>query len=109
MDSKHKDGRWPEGHAIWWVTPDLFDDHPDFRAATLAWLRGLGLNPDRLAPVAGITPWQGGFELHVDEVVAAGSGRDRIDPLKEDALLTIRQIVPVDEGSWPAMPMEVAV
>jgi len=76
-----------------------------FHEATLAWVRSLGLDPNRLAPRAAVV-WHGDcYELHVDEIVQDESGKhDRFDPLNMDNLLKTRKIIPVAKDSWPARP-----
>jgi hypothetical protein len=55
--------------------------------------------------------WYGPGDEHrlsVDEVVQVPGCAGRLDPLNENELLTIRRIVPVNEGSWPDRPALVA-
>lgn len=109
----------PDGVLCWWADFRSVADVPEgwitdeigteFHGAVMEWMRSLGLDPDRLLPALGVCPWQGRYELHVDEVVAASEGVDRCDPLDRHKLLTQRRIVRVEEGSWPSRPVEVAV
>lgn len=98
----------PDGVAIWWIQVERVKDdpHPEFTEAALSWISSLGLDPRRLAPYAAVARWNGGYELHVDEIVADDSpslAGDRFDPIGADSLLTVRRIIPVEKDSWPAM------
>lgn len=89
---------------VWWCE-EGDDQRAAFHRATLEWVRSLGLEPDWLKPCAAVMRGVGGYELHVDEVVREPGGRlPRWDPLKPDEFLSVRRIVPVESGSWPAMP-----
>lgn len=100
----------PDNVPVWWVHEDWFEraEYADFREATLAWITSLGLDPGRLAPRAAVVPWDGHYELHVDEVVpaiqAGGRKGDRGDPLYPYNLMTVRRIVVVEPDSWPLKP-----
>ena len=97
---------YPDGVAFWWIDEAAQKSAPEFHQATLAWVRTLGLDPERLAPKAAVCRWQGGYELHVDEILRDPvRGYDRADPMNQDDLLTVRRIVPVAPHSWPAMPV----
>lgn len=89
-----------------WFIEEDDEGFREFHAATLAWVRSLGLDPERLAPRAAVV-WHGeGYELHVDQIVRDEQGRgDRWDPLDMDDLLKIRKVVPVDANSWPKRPV----
>lgn len=91
----------PEG----WITDET---GTEFHAAVMDWMRSLGLDPNRILPAVGVCPWQGQYELHVDEVVSAGPGRDRSDPLDQNRVLTRRRIVHVEVDTWPVRPVKVA-
>jgi hypothetical protein len=102
-----------EPPVVWWI--DFGDDElefGDFHQKVVRWVETLGLNPDSLTPQAAIMYHAGGYQLHVDEFVQEFEGGrhiDRLDPLNEDQVLTVRRIIPVAEGSWPARPTEVTV
>jgi hypothetical protein len=81
----------------------------EFHAAVMDWMRSLGLDPNRLLPALGVCPWQGKFELHVDEMVADTRpdrrADSRCDPLLAEAsIMTQRRIIHVELDSWPARP-----
>ncbi len=92
---------------LWWIESGD-DRHAEFYEQTLAWVRGLDLDPSRLRPEAAVVLHNGVYELHVDEIVRNTDrslpGGDRFDPLDEDNLLSIRRIITVEKDSWPTMP-----
>lgn len=100
MASKYPIG-YPGYPVAWWVDPSQHVITDEQRERLFDWVRSLGLEPDRLGPVAGVIEFAGRFELHVDEILTDEHGYDRFDPLVADALLKQRRIVPVEEGNWP--------
>lgn len=101
----------PDGLPIWGIQKNsAVDPHPEFTKAAIAWISSLGVDPSRLGNTAAVTPWRGGYELHVDEIPSYDSPKsptgkfDRTDPFDHRTVLTVRRIIPVEEDSWPAMP-----
>jgi hypothetical protein len=89
---------------VWWTSWDIQEAHPESRDETLRFIRSLDLDPNRLLPEATVVEYLGGYELHAWQEVETPDGRPRVDPFDEDKLMCERIVIPVAEGSWPAMP-----